>query len=730
MPKNPIRLAFLLKSFIRPKKINSQNILPKTSLASPFQKTKPNSTMKIYQLLICGILSTGIIACNNAPKAEAQAKKEEVAKPVDNKIIGEDGKLYQSEQFADLRVLHYYIPQWEKLTPKQKELVYYLYEAGLAGRDMMWDQNCKVNLPVRHALESIYSNYKGDKTADNWLKLESFLKQMWAHTGIHHHYNSTKLTPEFTEAYLDEAAKASSTAISADVRKALFDPTYMAMKVESDATKDLIASSAVNFYEGVSQKEVEDFYNAMRIPGDRSPLEIGLNSKLVKENGIVVEKKWMVGGMYTEAIEKVVFWLEKASLVAENDKQAASLRKLIEYYKTGNLKTWADFNILWTQGTGGDIDFIQGYVETYNDPLGYRGSYESIVEIKDFDASARMKVMMDNAQWFEDNSSTAKEHKKDKVVGITYNIVNVVGESGDASPQTPIGVNLPNANWIRAKFGSKSVSLGNIEESYDKASGKGLLAEFVNDDEELKRAQEFGSLAGKLHTAMHEVIGHASGKINEGVDQPRATLKNYASTIEEGRADLVALYFIMDPKLVELGLMPSLEVGKAEYDGYIRSALLTQLRRIKEGKDIEEAHMRNRAWISNWLMEKAKADGSIVEETRDGKTYYDIKDYDKMRVNIGELLKEVQRITSEGDFNAAAALADNYGKKVNQALRQQVVDRAAKYNIAPFNAMVNPVLEAVKDANGVITDVKVSYPTSFAEQQLYYGKNYSFLPVH
>ena len=389
---------------------------------------------------------------------------------------------------------------------------------------------------------------------------------------------------------------------------------------------------------------------------------------------------------------------------------------------------WANFNITWTQATEGDIDFIQGFVETYNDPLGMRGSYESVVEIKDFEASQRMKVMMDNAQWFEDNSSTAKENKKEKVVGITYNIVNVAGESGDASPQTPIGVNLPNANWIRAKYGSKSVSLGNIEDTYEKASGASLLNEFANDEEEVRLAKEYGGIAGKLHTAMHEVIGHASGKINDGVGQPRETLKNYASTIEEGRADLVALYFIMDPKLVEWGLMPSLEVGKAEFDGYLRNGLLVQLRRVGEGKDLEEAHMRNRAWISNWLIEKGKTDGSVEMLTREGKTFIDIKDYDKMRANVGELLKEVQRITSEGDFNAAAALADNYGKKVDQALRQQVIDRAAKFNIAPFNAMVNPVLEPVLDADGKIADVKVTYPTSFTEQHLFYGKNYSFLP--
>ncbi len=674
-----------------------------------------------------GVMVAGLSACSEQPKPATEAPKKE-EKPVDQRIIGEDGKLYQSEQFADLRVLHYYIPQWDSLELKQKQFVYYLYEAGLAGRDIMWDQNCKYNLAIRHAVEKIYSTYSGDKNSSDYKNLELYLKQIWAHNGIHHHYGSNKLVPAFSGPWFDEACKATGTSISDEVKKAIFDNDFMAMKVESDTTKDIVAASAVNFYEGVTKTEVEDYYKKMRVPGDRSPIEYGLNSKLVKENGAIVEKKWMVGGMYSPAIEQVVMWLQKAEAVAENDKQAASLRHLIEYYKTGDLEKWTNFNLSWIRATEGDIDFIQGFVETYNDPVGMRGSYESIVEIKDFEASARMKVMMDNAQWFEDNSSTDKKFKKAKVTGITYNIVNVAGEAGDGSPQTPIGVNLPNANWIRA-IGSKSVSLGNIEDAYDKASGSGLLGEFAHDEEEVRLAKEYGSLAGKLHTAMHEVIGHASGKINDNVGQPRETLKNYASTIEEGRADLVALYFILDPKLVELGLMPSLEVGKAEYDGYLRSGLLVQLRRVGEGKDLEEAHMRNRAWISRWILEKGKADGSIAEVTRDGKLYYDIKDYDKMRVHIGELLMEVQRITSEGDFVAAAKLADNYGKKVDQAIRQQVIDRAAKFNIAPFNAMVNPLLEPVMDASGNITDVKVTYPENFAQQHLFYGKNYSFLPV-
>jgi dipeptidyl-peptidase III len=682
---------------------------------------------RITSAALLAALTVGVYSC--AEKRNEPAKVE-VAKDDSNgqRIIGEDGKLYQSEQFADYRILHYYIPQWDSLSTTQKELVYYLYEAGLAGRDIMWDQNCKHNLAIRQTLEKIYTTYAGDKNDDNFKKMELYLKQMWVHTGVHHHYGSDKITPEFTQAWFDQACQAVGATISNEAKQTIFDANYMAMKVESDTLKDLVSASAVNFYEGVTVPEVEAYYAAMKKPNDRTPLEYGLNSKLVKENGVLVEKKWMIGGTYSAALERVVFWLEKAQTVAENNLQGLALKKLVEYYKTGDLQKWADFNLTWIQATEGDIDFIQGFVETYNDPLGMRGSYESVVEIKDFEASARMKLMMNNAQWFEDNSSTAKEFKKQKVTGITYNIVNVAGEAGDASPQTPIGVNLPNANWIRLK-GSKSVSLGNIEESYDKASGSGVLAEFAHDQEEIDRAKQFGSLAGKLHTAMHEVIGHASGQILEGVDQPRQTLKNYASTIEEGRADLVALYFVMDPKLVELGLMPSLEVGKAEYDGYLRNGLLVQLRRVGEGKDLEESHMRNRAWISNWLVEQGAKDGSIAKVERDGKLFFDIKDYDKMRMNVGILLAEVQRITSTGDFTAAAKLADDYGKKVDQALRKQVIDRAAKFNMAPFNAMVNPLLTPVTDGNGKIIDVKVTYPESFTEQQLYYGKNYSFLPV-
>lgn len=679
------------------------------------------------------LMLPAVFSCNSGdqPKTEQSTATPETNIGVRYETItDESGFNWQVCQFADIRVLRYQIPGWDKLTPKQKELVYYLSQAGLAGRDIMWDQNFASNLEIRSGLENIYSAYNGDKTAADWKLFEVYLHQVWFSNGIHHHYSNAKHVPAFSKEYLAEISKATNTTFSDAALNSIFDPAYEAKKVERDAAKGLLEGSAINFYgPDVTTEEAHAFYEGKNKPNERAPLSYGINSRLVKENGQLVEQVWKVGGLYTEAIEKIVFWLEKATSVAENEKQASAIKALVEYYKTGDLRQWDNFNILWVNATEGDIDFINGFVEVYNDPLDMRGSYESIVEIKDFDASARMKVLMDNAQWFEDNSSIMKEHKKAEVVGITYNVVNTAGESGDASPSTPIGVNLPNANWIRAKFGSKSVSLGNIEDAYDKAAGAGMLEEFCHDQEEVDRAKKFGAIAGKLHTAMHEVIGHASGKIHEGVGRPAETLKQYASTIEEGRADLVALYYILDPHLIELGLVESDEIGKCEYDSYLRNGLLVQLRRVKEGEDIEEAHMRNRAWISRWVVEKGKADNVVEEVKKDGKTYYDIKDYNKLRELFGQLLREIQRITSEGDFAAAAAIADGYGKKVDPTLHKEVLDRAAGLNIAPYAGFINPVLEPVTDANGNITDVKVTYPENFADQMLMYSKTYSTLPV-
>jgi dipeptidyl-peptidase III len=645
-------------------------------------------------------------------------------------VKDESGFLWQTEQFSDIKILQYQIPGWDKLTPKQKELVYYLTEAGLAGRDMMYDQNYRHNLKIRRGLENIYTSYNGDKNTKGWKKFETYLKRIWFSNGIHHHYSNAKILPEFSREYFDELMKATGTEFSDEVLVAIFDPQVDSKKVEQDPEKGLVEGSAINFYDPtVTTAEAEAYYKSIVQKNPRNPVSVGINSKLVKdENGVVTEKVYKVGGMYSDALSKVVFWLKKAEQVAENDKQASALRKLIQYYETGSLETWDLYNIAWTKATEGDIDYINGFVEVYNDPLGYTGSYENIIQIKDFEASERMKVLMDNAQWFEDNTPFMDQHKKKKVVGITYNVVNVAGESGDASPSTPIGVNLPNADWIRAVHGSKSVSLGNIVDAYDKASGTGMLSLYAHDEQEIELAKKHGALAGSLHTALHEVIGHASGQLEEGVGSPKETIKNYASTLEEGRADLLALYFIMDPKMVELGLMESLDVGIAEYDGYIRNGLMAQLRRLNLGDDIQEAHMRNRAWVSHWALEKGKSENVIEEVTRDGNTYYNINDYNKLRALFGELLREVQRIKSQGDYDAAKNLVENYGVKVNQTLHKQVLDRAATLNSAPYGGFINPRLVPVMDEAGNISDVKVEFVNDFAKQMLEYSDKYTTLP--
>lgn len=680
--------------------------------------------MKIKHLfLVCGMAFLAACGGNEQKPAE-----NNTSATTETCVDNDSTFAYEVERFADVRILRYRIPCWDRLTLKQKELVYYLTQAGLAGRDMMWDQNYKHNLEIRDILEKIYTTYTGDKSSPDWVQFETYLKQVWMSNGIHHHYSNLKHQPLFNQTYFESLLAATSTTCSDEIKKVIFDPKVAARKVEKDAAKGLVENSAVNMYgEGVTTKEAQDYYASLQKPNDRAPLSYGINAKLIKKDGKLVEEVYKVGGLYGPALEKVNYWLDKAQAVAENDQQAAAIRKLMEFYRTGDLRTWDDFNIQWVGATKGDIDFIHGFVEVYNDPLGNRGSYESIIQINDFEASDRMKVMMENAQYFEDNSPIMGEHKKKEVKGITYRVVNVAGESGDASPSTPIGVNLPNAQWIRTTHGSKSVSLGNIEDAYNKAAGAGMLDEFANDAEEIERAKKYGDVAGKLHTAMHEVIGHASGQLEEGKAPSSQTLKEFASTIEEGRADLVALYYIMDPKLVEMGLMESLEVGKAEYDGYLRNGMLIQLRRLKLGEELEEAHMRNRAWVSNWIYEKGMKDGVIVKEVRDGKTFIDIKDYDKMRVLVGELLREVQRITSQGDYDAAKALADGYGKKVDAKIHKEVIDRSDKLNIPPYAGFMNPVLEPVMDASRKITDVKVSYMDKFADQMLFYSKNYKTL---
>ena len=653
----------------------------------------------------------------------ADIKKE----PVETTVKKEEFN-YVVEQFADLKILRYQIPGFDELTLKEKSLVYYLTQAGLAGRDMMWDQNYRHNLKIRNALENVYTSFKGDKTIDDWKAFEVYLKRIWFSNGIHHHYSNDKIKPKFSSEYLKLLLTETNTRLEGEAFDVIFNDVDN-KKVNKKKDTDNVASSAINFYDPtITDADVETFYKtAYKGPKD-TPIEAGLNSKLVRENGKIVEKVWKSGGMYGKAIDEVVKWLEKAKDVAENEKQANTLGLLIEYYKTGSLDTWDKYCTEWATSTDGNIDWINGFIEVYNDPKGYRGSYETIVEIKDFDMSRKMAVLSENAQWFEDNAPLMNSHKKDNVVGVSYKTVNVAGEAGDASPSTPIGVNLPNNNWIRQQHGSKSVSLGNIIGAYNSAGGSGRLKEFANDSIEIVLEEDYGKLADKLHTALHEVIGHASGQINQGIGQPKETLKNYASTMEEGRADLIGLYYLMDPKIQELGLVDDWKkIGQAAYDGYIRNGLMTQLIRINLGDDIEEDHMVNRQWVSAWAFEKGKADNVIEKITKDGKTYYNINDYEKLRELFGQLLREAQRIKSEGDFKAAQELVEGYGVKVDQVIHTEVLKRNEQFKSAPYSGFVNPVLVPETNETGEITDIKVTQPEGFESQMLEYAKKYNFL---
>lgn len=632
------------------------------------------------------------------------------------------------ERFADVQILRFEVPSWNKLTLKQKELVYYLSQAGLAGRDINYDQNNRFNLEIRRMLEAIHANYTGDKTVPEWKKFDEWSKQVFFSNGIHHHYSMDKIKPKFSQAYFAKLMAAVEQNLSPEALDAIFNPELEKKRKVKNPEVDMIVASANNFYgEGVTQKMVEDFYRSKQDLTDPKPVELGLNSTLVLKKGKLVEEVWKSKGKYGAAIDQIIFWLKKAVKVAENDQQASALKMLIRYYQTGDLKKWDEYNVLWSTATKGDIDYINGFIETYGDALGKRANYESIVQINDFEASKRMSVVAKNAQWFEDNSPLMPEHKKKKVTGVSYKVVEVASESGDAAPSTPIGVNLPNNNWIRQDHGSKSVSLGNIIEAYNKAGGPAVTEEFANDQEEMDRASKYGAIAGKMHTALHEVVGHASGQINKGVGQPSETLLNYASTLEEARADLVGLYFIMDQKMVDLGLIESLEVGKAEYDGYIRNGLLTQLQRLEKGQNLEEEHMQNRQLVSAWVFEKGQKDKVIEKIVRNGKTYYDIKDYNKLRTLFGDLLREIQRIKSEGDYQAGKNLVETYGVKVDPKTHAEVLKRVKPLNIAPYNGFVYPIFVPVMDSKGKIKDIRMENKQNFIEQMLYYGKNNSFL---
>lgn len=651
------------------------------------------------------------------------------------------GFRYVTEQFADLRILRYQVPGFDSLDLRTKTLLYYLYEAALSGRDIIYDQNYKYNLAIRRTLDAIVAKYKGDRDNEDFFALHEYAKRVWFSNGIHHHYNHDKFVPEFNRDFLRRQIvqlheknlplrKGDSKEQFADfVIGQVFDNDIAPKKVSLDTITDLLQSSAVNFYEGVTEKEAVDYYKTMSERKKEQQPMFGLNSKLVKENGRLAEKTWRIGGMYTEAISRIVYWLEKAVSVAENEKQRSALLALIKYYNTGDLVDFDKYCIAWVNDTGSAVDVVNGFIEVYSDPLGKKGSFESVVSLRDFEATKRIAAIGAQAQWFEDNSPILSQHKKKNVKGISAKVINAVVESGDAAPSTPIGINLPNNEWIREQHGSKSVNLGNIVEAYDQASGGSVVNEFFYNDEIRERVKKYASHADKLHTDMHEVIGHASGKIESGVGQPHETLKNYASALEEGRADLVALYYLLDPKLVELGVMSSLEYGKAAYDEYITRGLMIQLARIKPGKDIEEAHMRNRKFISEWCFEKGRAENVIEKKVENGKTYFIINDYDKLRRLFGDLLRELQRIKSQGDFKAGSTIVETYGVKIDPALHKEVLERYKKLKIAPYAGFIQPKLVPIF-SNDSIIDVKIEYPANFTEQMLEYGKNYSFLPAY
>lgn len=644
------------------------------------------------------------------------------------------------EQFADIQILRYHVPGFEELTLKQKELVYYLSQAALEGRDILFDQNGKYNLAIRRTLETIYTDYAGDRTEPDFVSLETYLKRVWFSNGIHHHYGSGKFVPGFTPQFLKKAMLGVDAAklplpggqtveqLFDELEPVIFDPTVMPKRVNQADGEDLVLTSACNYYDGVTQQEAEAFYGALKDATDETPVSYGLNSRLVKKEGRVYEQTWKVGGLYTQALEKIVFWLRKAEAVAENEAQKVVIGKLIDYYETGDLKTFDEYAILWVKDHESRVDFINGFTETYGDPLGMKASWEAIVNFKDMEATRRTELISGNAQWFEDHSPVDGRFKKEKVKGVSAKVITAAVLGGDLYPATAIGINLPNSNWIRSRHGSKSVTIGNITDAYNKAArGNGFNDEFVYSDVEKQLIDKYGDLTGELHTDLHECLGHGSGKLLPGVD-PDA-LKAYGSTIEEARADLFGLYYVADPKLHELGLLPDGEAYKAEYYTFLMNGLMTQLVRIEPGNDIEEAHMRNRQLIARWVYEKGVADKVIEMVKKDGKTYVVVNDYPKLRQLFGELLAEVQRIKSTGDFEAARSLVETYAVKVDPALHAEVLARYARLNLAPYKGFVNPRYEAVKDETGKITDIKVMYDEGYAEQMLRYSREYSSIGI-
>ncbi|MDX2185582.1 MAG: dihydrofolate reductase [Opitutaceae bacterium] len=647
---------------------------------------------------------------------------------------------FEADRFADIQVLRYRAVGFEELSLRQKCLAYFLTQAGLSGRDIFWDQKYRHNLAIRKTIEAILESYSGERAGGEWQAFETYARQVFFANGIHHHYASVKFTPGFTPAYLQNLLAHSDASMlplrgksveqfAASLTPILFDPTVAPKTVNVDGGIDNVVSSANNFYRDVTAAEVSEFYAKVVRESGNPRLSHGLNSQVAKENGVILERTWKVGGLYGEALERVVYWLEKAIAVAESEQQRKVLRHLIAFYRTGDLAEFDAHCIEWVKDTESRIDFVNGFIEVYADAIGKKGAFESVVSMRDEEATKRIAAISRQAQWFEDNSPILDPHKKKEVKGISAKVITVIGEVGDSAPATPVGINLPNAEWIREQHGSKSVSLGNIVEAYNMVQAKSpVTAEFAIDSTVADRIKKYGPLASDLHTDMHEVIGHASGQINPGVGTTDQTLRNYASTLEEARADLVALYFAMDPKLVEIGVMPSTEVGMAEYDRYLMGGLLTQLYRIQPGHNLEEAHMRNRQLVAAWVFEKGRKDSVVERVVREGKTYFRIYDYAKLRVLFGELLREIQRIKSEGDFEAGRALVETYGVKVDQALLAEVHQRYAPLNVAPYMGFIQPKLVPVMRGDEIM-DVKIEYPSDFVGQMLEYGRDYGFLPV-
>lgn len=647
---------------------------------------------------------------------------------------------YSVDKFADIEILHYRVPGFEDLSLKQKEMIYYLNQAALEGRDILYDQNNRYNLRIRRTLEAIYLNYSGDKKSADFDKMTTYLKRVWMGNGIHHHYSEDKFIPEFSkEFFKDAVAGIDSTQLPLSQGETvnsfintlipvIFNSTVFPKRTNQAEGVDLIKTSGNNYYgDNITQTEVEAFYAKMKNPGDSTPVSYGLNSKLVKENGLLIEKTYKADGLYGAAISRIVGWLKKAAEVAENAQQKEVINSLIDFYNTGNLKTYDEYSIKWVQDLASQIDFVNGFTETYGDPLGMKGSWESMVNFKNIDATKRTEIISSNAQWFEDNSPIDPRFKKEKVKGVSAKVITAAILAGDCYPATPIGINLPNSNWIRHEYGSKSVTVENITEAYDQASlGNGFAEEFMLSDVERKRAKDFALLTNNLHTDLHECLGHGSGKLLPGVDQD--ALKAYGSTIEEARADLFGLYYMADPKIVELGLLPDKEAFKAEYYQFIMNGLMTQLTRIQPGKNIEEAHMRNRQLIASWVFEKGKAEKVIEMVKRNGETFVVINNYEKLRTLFGNLLSEIQKIKSTGDFEGGKKLVENYAVKVDKTLHAEVLDRYKKLNLAPYRGFVNPVYSLVKDAAGKVTDVKISYDENYVDQHLRYSKEYSSLP--